>query len=665
MKRGIELRFLLLISLSLFLLINFASAEVYVGQIDSFYHFSDDLNMTITISPVVKSNDFLDVKLLCLTENNSTSTSIDLYISPYSLEAGQERVIFIPFRLDRSLIGEVSGRCSISASYANEEGNSKSFEISKKLDVKAEGDRVSLNPGEIIKISGSALRLNGKSVDGFVEANIKEINLSIFGTVNQGKFELNFSSPMNMKSGLYEVSIRAYEKDELGDVINEGYSKIGFGINQIVKKLEINFNENSATPGKDFVYKVFIYDQSEEMIKDSITVNLFDPNEKKIIEKLIESGEERSFSFNLNSTPGYWTIRTQYRNIEADKIFQMQELQLASFELKNNTLFVKNMGNVPYTRSVEVLIGEESRVVPLDIPVGGSDRYKLSAPEGEYNIEVKTGESEQDLGSALLTGNAIRVSDFGIGSAIQDNYSIIIWILVLIVLGFVLYHFFRKTPKDFGKSPKLVKFDGKSTQNLVNSTVMAGSSHSINEGRRQKSEVISLKIKNLDQVESNERAKSLIDETLMQAKSQRAKIYSSGNYKIIIFAPLITGQEDNALLAVSIANNIKEKLNSYNSKSENKIKYGIGVNSGEMIVEKKEGTFKFTSIGSIVSLAKNISESSDSEVFISKNVYGKVVGKVKTEKHPGRDFWIVKRVASRSQHEQFIDKFKERQKVKK
>ncbi|MFH1290914.1 MAG: hypothetical protein ABIH92_05940, partial [Nanoarchaeota archaeon] len=71
----------------------------------------------------------------------------------------------------------------------------------------------------------------------------------------------------------------------------------------------------------------------------------------------------------------------------------------------------------------------------------------------------------------------------------------------------------------------------------------------------------------------------------------------------------------------------------------NKIEFGIGINTGQLIIEEKEGKFKFISLGNTITTAKKISQQSISNILLSDAFHEKTRGKIRSLKLPGQNLW--------------------------
>ena len=99
-----------------------------------------------------------------------------------------------------------------------------------------------------------------------------------------------------------------------------------------------------------------------------------------------------------------------------------------------------------------------------------------------------------------------------------------------------------------------------------------------------------------------------------------------------------------------------------NSKTIKKIDYGIGLNMGNLIVESKDNKFKFIASDNSVISTKNIAQFSNNDILLSESIHRRTIGKAKAKKLSDKNLWQLERVPDREKHEDFINKFKKRNK---
>src|SRR3990172_4437885 len=205
-KRG----FSLLALLALFVL-PLASAEIVITQQPGdVYNLGDIATIKATFRPVQAVTGNFQMDLLC------GANTVNFYKNGMSVPAGDERVIESSLILQRDVIGENKGTCSIRAYFSSDSTVTEDFLISDGIEVNTTLSKTELSPGESILIKGKAVKENGKAANGYVDVLITEGNSTIGsrkGTVNNGDFTTNITIPEGLKSGNYILKISVYEED--------------------------------------------------------------------------------------------------------------------------------------------------------------------------------------------------------------------------------------------------------------------------------------------------------------------------------------------------------------------------------------------------------------------------------------------------------------------
>jgi len=640
-----KMRLMLLSSVSAMLLIltvmPLASAEILISQVGNVYNIGDELSVDITLAPSIYVNDFLRVDISCGTEN------VNIYNQPYEIDSGEEQdVSVIVPALEKSIIGSLIGNCHLQASYGEENVNSQDFILTNEININLNLAQVKYNPGETVDISGSALKLNGEAVEGFVEIVIEDLDLLIVKTINDVNFAINFTLLDDSPGGVHSMNVRVYEKDLLGEISNEGIANEMIDISQVLTSLEININPQTVSPGDEFTYSVIPKDQSGAAIDYEVGITIYKPGDFIFLEKVINSGEEYSIKTDSNTTPGYWQVEAIVEELSSKKLFYLEEHKEIHSSLIGDTLIVTNIGNVRYRGPIEILIGSVTEVKHLDLNVHETKKFKLSAPDGNYLIGLSEGNNEETLGNTFLTGRVIEVGEIRDG-LIGSLYSPLLWLLAILLLALIIVFFVRRR-KSKGKTPVL-KADKKDVKHNSIKGAM------IKEGKKEEASVVALKINNK---EISSSISDSIDKTLIAAKGVGAKIYTDGNYRIILFSPSLTKYSENSMvvIAVKVAKKIEAILNDHNRKSREVIDFGIGLNNGGIISEITQGKFIFTSVGGVITGAKKIAALSKKEVLLSDSMRKRVLGKVNTEKVKGKDVWKVTKIPDREKHKGFLSR---------
>ncbi len=635
------------------LLMSVASAGIVISPTKAVYNAGDEFDVTISVKPTKTTRDFLTAGFVC------AGRAIEIYKAPLTLDAGVKKDVQILTSLDSFIIGEIGGDCFVRADYGEESVTGKNFQISWNVDVGFELNEDTYDPGKDVSVIGQAVKSNGEALEGFVDISVTELGYSSTSDVTAGRFNLSFSIPDNAAAGSYNLIVSAYEL-EGEETTNKGQSNGIIKVRQIMKKVDVALESQEVMPENEISYSVVAYDQSGGFIPADATVIIRDPNGNDVKKSLAKTSEGEKFYVFGNSTPGSWKIYAKVEGLETQKEFSVLEYEKISFTLEDKMLSVNNIGNVPFSGPVEISIGGVSEVKEIEnLEVGESKKYKLVAPDGQYEILVNDGGEKQNLGKTLLTGRAISVDDIG---GVFGNSAIILMIvpLILAVLVVVIYLYRRKKKREFiGKTSG--SFTQKGTEMPVKKPNISYDSATIDKGTKQESIIVALGIKNMAELrDSDSGGLNAVDSALWKAKESGAKIYSEGDYRLIVLAPVLTKDKDFMLKGVRIAEDLSRILNEYNKRTGMKIKFGIGVNVGNLAVESsEEGKFKFISLDNTISAAKRIAQEANSKVIISEKARSVNVGKIKVKKAEGKDnLFELEKVTDRSAYQDYIQNFK-------
>ena len=110
-----------------------------------------------------------------------------------------------------------------------------------------------------------------------------------------------------------------------------------------------------------------------------------------------------------NEPPSSWTVVAVSNKITSEVKVKILENEAIKVEILNSTITITNVGNVPYNKTALIKIGSESVNVDVHLDVGKSQKYTITAPDGNYNIQVTSGEERAVVEQVALTGKAIDV----------------------------------------------------------------------------------------------------------------------------------------------------------------------------------------------------------------------------------------------------------------
>lgn len=630
------------------LILPLASAEIFINQQpNNLYSRGDSMATTITIKSSTDMHDFFSISILC------NERRIELLKQAVKVKAGQEQIQSVELSLDPSVIGDVNGTCSFVITYAGEQIESSKFELSKDIEIAFLLDNVVADPSQPINVEGTITKANGSPLNGVVEVFFSEIDAKETAIVTNGSFVLSIKTPKNTPAGNYRIIAHAYEKNTEGTMLNEGSASHEVSIEQAPQELNIAIETPSITPNETFLYTVHLYDQTGNEIAQETSVIVFKPKKEVFGKSLIISGIAQNISLETSSPPGLWKIQAIVENISKERTFIVEEFFHLDFNVINNTLIIKNTGNVKYTKPIEINIGSVKEIKDLSLEIGELKSFNLFAPDGEYNLVINDGKSLKELGQVSLTGQSVAVREPGERAPGSFLY---VWIILLIVLAIIIILAIRKLiKKGYLNSLKTIflRISPSSRQ------VQSKPSYLINQGKKQEVMVLSLHVKNLAELESSENgALDVLKAGIDKAKNSAVKMHEEGNTTLFIF-PLES--QDN-LLAVQVGKTLEETLNAYNQSHKENISFGLAIHVGTIIAETKtDSKMHFTALGNLMTIVKRIAHNSNKALCLSEQAYRKLVGKVKATHIPEKNVWQVTELPNRSAYGKFIKGFLKRQ----
>lgn len=646
-------------------LISFASSEMIIQQQpDNTYNMGEIVTFPIKITTLTGINDFLNINLIC----NGQETNVHKeYIA---LVSGEERQVIATIPLIKTFTTRNSGTCKLKAIIGEENILTKDFTILSAITIKILSRQTEFSPIEAITIEGEAVKSKGISVQGFVEINLMTENngssQTITDTVVNGYFISNFTLPSNIKSGKYLAKIKVYEKDTKEAITNEGELEHYIVISQLPTSLEIVFENSEVQPGEVVKIKPLLRDQAGDKI--SSTANIIIKNKKGEIllqkEQIIE--EFLEFPTEKQQAPEEFLVFADSNLLNSEESFFVKEKSEVEATIINRTLTIKNIGNVFYNKTILVKIGGEIKEINVSLDVGKDDSFVLSAPDGEYEIEVTSDGNKKLTQTAMLTGNAIGVKKSGgfVNSFFSNPFS---WIFIIIVLLIAFYIVYKKGYKKsfFGRmpSPQIFKKNSEKTYEPKKENFVLGNSKNKAElslsikGEKHPVSVVCLKFKNETKGDSS--VKDSLQAILKLSEDEKTFVYENKDSFSFIFSPLKTKSFKTEISAVKFAEEIDAILNEHNKKYKQIIDYGISVSYGSIIGKQEAGVLKFMSLGTLMTSSKKIASIANQEILISEKMNQKILKEAKTEKQTreGIPVYILNEVKDSLKNAKFISSF--------
>ncbi len=673
-------RVVLSLILAVFLISVISAAEITLSESPKGpFNIGDVVNTNAKISTLEDLKSSLDVYVICNGLQN-TVFSKDIILS-----SGEQETIALSFILTKERLGRTTGHCVVKFSLEGFEPEiTEEFEVSNLIILEILSNEEEFKPGESVLVEGEAIKENGEAVkSGFVNLEIREGNSSVLtktDTVRNGFFSVNISLPNDLKAGKYIIAINVYEIDKYDERTNQGFGNYNLQILQVPTSLEILFNNQEVEPGTSLQVKAILHDQTGEKIESNAVLTV--KNNKSEIFEQTEKMTDELFELPIayNQPPAVWKVLASSNGLTSEATFTIQEKEGVKVELINESVTITNVGNVPYNRSLIIKIGNESLKLDVYLEVDKVQKYILTAPDGEYHVEVMDDEEKIFSERTMLTGKVIDIKE---GSGVGLLRYPFVWIFIILVLGFVLFMVFTKGYKRSffgrflpGKRKRVGEMTGRGAigEKLISSksysgSLMSGAKNKAElslslKGDKQNTSVVCIKIKNLKDIDLR---KGNVLETLQNviniAENSKAFTYENQDNIFFIIAPIKTKTFKNERIAVDVAEKISEFLKDYNKLAKQKIEFGVSLHTGQIVAKQDKDRLKFMSLGTLINTAKKLSAVSEGEVLLSKEAREKLLSDVKTEKCNMKDVeaYIIKDIRKvRGEDKKFISEFLKR-----
>ena len=667
MKRGLKKSLFVLFSIIFFL--SFVSSEIIFTQpIKEVYNLGDTINCPITIKTLAPISGVVEVNLAC------DGSEINFYKNGINLVAGAEDSFDSRLVLIKDNIGGNSGICRIKAIAGGEYVLSEEFKISSSLSISGILDETNYDSGKIIQLNGKVTKETGGNSNGIVEATIEtgDVNLEIkqLGTINNGDYAFNISLPSTLKAGNYLLKIKAYEEDNNNIITNYGTVEYNISINQVPTALEIVFESKEVNPGSSAIITTTLKDQTGNAINKSVFITIKDSVGKILEEKEMTRGESLIYPIAKETPPAEWKILASSGDLTAEDNFLIKTKESIVVGIINKTIQITNDGNVLYNKTLLVKIEEEPLNIHINLEVGETKNYVLTAPKGEYNVKILSDEGAEVSETMSLTGRAIGIKEQG------GNLTAFAWVLFGLILLIILYLLLKKLRKRRFSGFKKEKIFEKNinerktipvmTENAIITPVNKAELSLSIKGENQDASIIGLKIKNLREFRVRKGSPSdTLKEIINRAQESKAVTYENNDYLLFLLAPSNTRTMKNEPTALELAQEIQRIMMNHNKMFNQKMNYGISINKGEIVGKRENGIFKFMGMGNVIGMSKKIATLSDGEVLLSETMNNLLRVNIKSDKETrdGMPVYILNSVKKENDEtRKFINRFMERQK---
>ena len=252
----------------------------------------------------------------------------------------------------------------------------------------AKAEKENVIPGSTLKIIGEAKTILQEPIENG-KIRIYFLDKVYESELRRSKFEYALLIPENIKSGKHIINVTI--EDELG---NRGGTESSFNADIVPTELKVELNKQEFNPGDNIILRPLVFDQAGDLIKDAIEIEVVDAEGKSIYSITKESNENVEFMLSKSAAPGNWKIKTSATGIKGNSEFSVNKIEDASYMIRDNILYINNIGNVPFKKTIEIKfsgLGKESMISKkVSLKVNQSISFELGneVEAGAYDISV-------------------------------------------------------------------------------------------------------------------------------------------------------------------------------------------------------------------------------------------------------------------------------------
>jgi hypothetical protein len=237
--------------------------------------------------------------------------------------------------------------------------------------------------------------------------------------------------------------------------------------------LDIKIDKQIYSAGENVTFNVLLLSNNAQ-INEPVLVAISDFSDKKQFTLTVIANKEQSFRIEKDFASGYWRISASYKNKTVKRFFSVGEREEADFSIEGDKLIIRNTGNVPYSKTLQILIGDKIITQKQYIDIGEFKEIRLVAPDGKYNVQVTDGQKIISKSDIQLTGTARVIGALdeelvknppslgGVRESSEDNFfssknfSPALVLLIAIFAIFILLLIERTMRRKRGHAPRKV-----------------------------------------------------------------------------------------------------------------------------------------------------------------------------------------------------------------
>lgn len=418
----------------------------------------DDIQITGTITRL--NNDPIDGSGILYIEKddqNYITTSVQIKNSKFEYKT---KVTSIPE-------GSYHINLAVNDLFGNEEffANAATLNVYNTFKVSLLVDKQQYNPSDTLKLQGDVQKTVGIKIES-AQATISLDGIEYTADVVNNKFEFELPLSSSIKSYYHELNVLV--KDDFGNS-GEKTVKVYLVPNEI--KLESGIEKELFAPKEIITLKPKLYDQAADLITDTLYLTVTDSKNNNVIDKQISSGEDFSFKLNQFASPGVWTYILKSKKLSEQGSFTVDIIEDVDVNLQGQFLKIKNIGNTPYNRDIEILATDAKQfTTSVNVRTNLLPNQEITYPlykdleSGTYDVYIDNkGLKFQDVNIADSRDPIALTSDFitqatgavlGTPGTSKNNkpFLVVLFLLLAVIFTTFMMRFRTKARTDYHRN---------------------------------------------------------------------------------------------------------------------------------------------------------------------------------------------------------------------
>ena len=328
-----------LLFLIFLMIIPVAFADITLKPSQNVYNYGSKIKVSASLMPERDFDGLFRLSISC------SNYKLGYFLTPVSLEKDSRTAVAVP---ELTALASMLGNCTLTGdlttveNLATEEKESDAFEVTNHLDVLPVNSKITSLPDDTIQVVGV---INGAFGNNVLKAPAKiELDNNTYSTeAVDGKFSYSIPLPRNIKSGKHLIKVTAADsRNNFGDAF------FYLDITAIPSYIQTELSQNQIEPGTRVYITSSLYDQADDLINDSLGIELTSPKKNKVFTKIIQSNVKIDYEFSQYAEPGLYLLKSTYRNLVAESAINITAVRDVKIKYENESVVVENTGNIPF-----------------------------------------------------------------------------------------------------------------------------------------------------------------------------------------------------------------------------------------------------------------------------------------------------------------------------